>query len=273
MKIFTWNVNGIRSVFKTTFRDWLITNDPDIVCLQEIKADSKELTEEFSYIDGYYAYFNSSSLKKGHSGTAVYTKIKPVSIETKLGIKRFDDEGRCLKLTFQDFILFNFYIPNGGRDQHDMPYKLEIYKKLFPIFQSLADKNVILAGDFNIAHTELDVYYAKQNQNNTMFTLKEREQITKLLSLGYIDAFRYKYPEKKSYTWWPYMNSLRERDIGWRIDYFFVTKSLEALIGNAFTQRDVLGSDHGPCGIVLNKSVEIAERPTYAKIKSQAGLF
>ncbi|MGC9968473.1 MAG: exodeoxyribonuclease III [Minisyncoccia bacterium] len=273
MKIFTWNVNGIRSIFKTTFRDWLQSNDPDIVCLQEIKADSEELAEEFSQIDGYYAYFNSSSLKKGHSGTAVYTKIKPVLVETKLGIERFDDEGRCLKLIFKDFILFNFYIPNGSRDKHDMPYKLEVYKKLFPVFRSLANKNTILAGDFNIAHTELDVYHAKQNQNNTMFTPEEREQITKLLSLGYVDAFRYKYPEKKSYTWWPYMNNLRARDIGWRIDYFFVAKPLEPLIKDAFTQREVLGSDHGPCGIALNKSAEIAERPTYAKIKSPAELF
>ncbi len=273
MKIFTWNVNGIRSIFKTTFRDWLQANDPDIVCLQEIKVDSRELAEEFSQIDGYYTYFNSSSLKKGHSGTAVYTKIKPVSVETKLGIERFDDEGRCLKLIFKDFILFNFYIPNGGRDKHDMPYKLGVYKNLFPIFQSLTDKNVILAGDFNIAHTELDVYYAKQNQNNTMFTHEERKQITKLLSLGYIDAFRHKHPEKKAYTWWPYMNGLRERDIGWRIDYFFVTKPLESLIQDAFTQREILGSDHGPLGIILNKSIEITERPTYARIKSPARLF
>jgi exodeoxyribonuclease-3 len=108
MKIFTWNVNGIRSIFRTTFKNWLAANDPDIVCLQEIKADSKELAEEFSCIDGYYAYFNSSSLKKGHSGTAAYTKIKPVAVETKLGIERFDDEGRCIKLTFKDFTLFNF---------------------------------------------------------------------------------------------------------------------------------------------------------------------
>ena len=154
-----------------------------------------------------------------------------------------------------------------------MAYKLGVYKKLFPIFRSLADKNVTLAGDFNIAHTELDVYNAKQNQNNTMFTPEEREQITKILSLGYTDTFRYKYPEKNSYTWWPYMNNLRERDIGWRIDYCFVTKSLKPLIEDAFTQRETLGSDHAPYGIILDKPVEITERPTYVKTKPQAGLF
>lgn len=256
MKMFTWNVNGIRSIFKTTFRDWLKANNPDIVCLQEIKADFKELPEEFSQIDGYYAYFNSSSLKKGHSGVAVYTKIKPVSVETKLGIKQFDDEGRCLKLIFKDFILFNFYIPNGSRDKRDMPYKLGVYKKLFPILKTLANKKVILIGDFNIAHTELDVFNAKQNQNNTMFTPEERKQISKLLSLGYIDTFRNKYPDKKSYTWWPYWRNLRARDIGWRIDYCFVTKSLKALIKDVFPQKEILGSDHCPFGIILNKSTK-----------------
>jgi exodeoxyribonuclease-3 len=273
MKILTWNVNGIRSVFKTTFRDWLADNNPDIVCLQEIKADFKELPKEFSQIDGYYAFFNSSPLKKGHSGTAIYTKIKPLSVETKLGIERFDDEGRCIKLTFKDLILFNFYIPNGGRDQHDMQYKLGVYKKLFPIFQSLTNNNVILAGDFNIAHTELDLYYPKQNQNNTMFTPKEREQIARLLSLGYFDTFRDKYPGKKAYTWWPYMSDLRERDIGWRIDYLFVTKPIASFVKDAFIQKEILGSDHGPCGVVLDKYVEIDSPPIYTKIESQMSLF
>lgn len=273
MKIISWNVNGIRSVFRTTFLSYLKECDPDIICLQEIKADFNELTDEFSKIDGYYAYFNSSSLKKGHSGVAIYTKIKPLSVETKLGINRFDDEGRCLKLTFDDFILFNFYIPNGGRDKHDIPYKLEVYKQLFPIFKSLADKNVILTGDFNIAHSEIDVFNFKQNYGNTMFTPQEREQLTTLLSLGYIDTFRYKYPEKKSYTWWPYMADLRDRDIGWRIDYFYVTESLKPLIRDAFMQREVLGSDHGPLGLVLDKEVKITERPIYKKEEPQASLF
>lgn len=265
MKIFTWNVNGIRSVFKTTFREWLAANDPDIVCLQETKADFNELPVEFSQIDGYYAYFNSTSLRKGHSGVAVYTKIKPVSVETKLGIERFDDEGRCLKLAFQDFTLFNFYIPNGSRDQHDMQYKLGVYQKLFPIFESMANQNIILAGDFNIAHTEMDLYYPKQNQNHTMFTPAERDQITQLLSLGYTDTFRYKYPDKKAYTWWPYMIGLRDKDIGWRIDYLFITQPLVPLLQGAFTQREALGSDHGPYGVTLDLLIEIAERPTYSK--------
>lgn len=273
MKIISWNVNGIRSVFKTTFRSWLAAQDADIVCLQETKADYKELADEFSQIEGYYLYSNSSSVRKGHAGVAVYTKAKPLSVETRLGIERFDDEGRCLKLTFEDFILFNFYIPHGGRDKENLPYKLELYEKLLALLAPLAVKPVILGGDFNIAHTELDVYFAKQNQNNIMFTKEEREQITRLLGLGYTDIFRYKYPEKKAYTWWPYANNLRERDIGWRIDYFFVTKQLVPLISDAFTQRESLGSDHGPCGIILNKELQITERATYQKPVSQTRLF
>lgn len=273
MKLISWNVNGIRSVFKTTFLTYLKECDPDIICLQEIKADFKDLTDEFSKIDGYYAYFNSSGVKKGHSGVAVYTKFKPISVETKLGIERFDDEGRCLKLTFDDFILFNFYIPNGSRDKHDIPYKLNVYKKLFPLFKSIADKPVILSGDFNIAHSDIDVFNAKQNYGNTMFTEEERKQITELLALGYTDTFRYKHPEKKAYTWWPYMNNLRERDIGWRIDYFFVSESLKPLITDTFTQREILGSDHGPLGLVLDKEVKITERPVYKKEEPQTSLF
>lgn len=170
------------------------------------------------------------------------------------------------------FTLFNFYIPNGDRTQKDVPYKLGVYARLFPLFQSLAHENVILTGDFNIAHTALDVYYAKQNERNTMFTPAEREQITTLLHLGYVDAFRHLYPEKKSYTWWPYFNDLRGRDIGWRIDYFFVSAPFAPLITDAFTQRESLGSDHAPFGMVLNKSVEIGERPVYTQ-KAQSALF
>lgn len=273
MKIFSWNVNGIRSVFKTTFREWLKDNDPDIVCLQETKCDFTELDENYTQIDGYYAYFNSSKLRKGHSGVAVYTKIKPVNVETELGIKRFDDEGRCLKLTFQDFVLFNFYLPNGARDKHDIPYKIEVYESLFPILSLMSNKEVILTGDFNIAHTKLDVYHAEQNENNTMFTPIERKQITTLLSLGYIDIFRYKYPEKKAYTWWSYSYNSRENDIGWRIDYFFVSKTLVKDIEDVFMQRETLGSDHGPLGMVLNRQVEITESPVYKKTETQPALF
>lgn len=250
MKIASWNVNGIRSVFKTTFLDFVKKENPDILCIQEIKARHDELSDEYINIEGYHSYFNSSKLKKGHSGVAIFTKIKPLSAETVLGIKRFDDEGRCIKLTFKNFVLYNLYIPHGRRDKEDIPYKLEVYKKLIGILEKETNKNIILVGDFNIAHTELDVFNAKTNKNNTMFTSDERNVIGKIISIGFMDVFRNKYPEKKSYTWWPYAGNLRERDIGWRIDYFFVTESLKSKIKDVCMKKEILGSDH--CAICMD---------------------
>ena len=272
MKIVSWNVNGIRSIFKTTFRDWLASENPDVVCLQEIKADTASLTEEITQIDGYFAYFNPG-LKKGHSGVAIYSKVEPVSVERKLGIPRFDAEGRCLKLTFRDFALLNFYIPNGGRFKDDMPYKLDVYTQLFPVLKELSGQETVLAGDFNIAHTELDLYYPKQNEDNTMFTPKEREQISTLINLGYVDTFRCKHPQQKAYTWWSYAYNSRQNDIGWRIDYVFVSKPLEKLIVDSFTQREIVGSDHGPYVVVLAKSFDTKTPPVYKKTQIQDSLF
>ena len=156
MRIVTWNVNGIRSIFDKGFKNWLSGTNPDIVCIQETKSNHEELHKDFKEINGYYSYFNSSKLKKGHSGVAIYTKFKPLKVETNLGIERFDEEGRCLKLTFDDFILYNFYIPNGSRDKTDIPYKLNVYKELLRILKKEVAKEVILAGDFNIAYNEID---------------------------------------------------------------------------------------------------------------------
>ncbi|MBI2609828.1 exodeoxyribonuclease III [Candidatus Giovannonibacteria bacterium] len=272
MKIITWNVNGIRSVFKAGFKDWLANENPDILCLQEIKISSGELTQEFTEIDGYHSYFNSAS-RRGYAGVAIYSKIKPLEVEKELKIPRFDSEGRCLKLTFENFSLFNFYIPNGARDKSDMEYKLDVYKELFSLLKKYSKRETLLCGDFNIAHNELDLYYPKQNENNTMFTPEERKQIDLLEKIGYIDSFRKIYPEKKAYTWWPYAFGARERDIGWRIDYIFISQKLENSLESAFTQRETPGSDHGPYGITLDIKMDFGEPPTYPKKKTQEALF
>lgn len=251
MKLITWNVNGIRSAHRHGFLEWIRKEDPDIVCLQETKADICDLPENLLHIDGYHSYFHSSSVRKGHAGVAVYTKREPRSIETRLGIDRFDDEGRALRLEFGDFTLFNFYLPHGSRDQRDLPYKFDVYRELFPLLERAADAPTLLAGDFNIAHTELDLYYPRQNAKNVMFTPEERAQIDMLLNLGYTDTFRALHPETKTYTWWPYRDGLRERDIGWRIDYIFASHALAPFVRKAFMQRETPGSDHGPYGIVL----------------------
>jgi len=273
MKIVSWNVNGIRSIFKSTFLEYLERENPDIICLQETKATHEELSREYKEINGYYAYFNSSQTRKGYSGVAVYTKIKPSIVETRIGIDRFDDEGRLLKLVFDDFVLFNVYIPNGGRDKRDMAYKLSVYDSFIPLLAKLADNPVIVAGDFNIAHSELDVYHAKHNYRNTMFTPEERDRVTTLCASGYTDAFRYRYPEKQSYTWWPYMGDLRERNVGWRIDYFFITRQFQSFVVDVFSQREVLGSDHGPLCMLLDKQLSKSETPMYSQEIEQLPLF
>ncbi len=204
---------------------------------------------------------------------AVYTKIKPLSVETTFGIPRFDDEGRSLKLTFKDFILYNFYIPHGGRTKENIPYKFDVYAKLLDKVKQESHKEIILAGDFNIAHKEIDVFYAKQNVGNTMFTPEERALLDTLLSHGYVDTFRQKYPDKKGYTWWPYMNDLRKKDMaGWRIDYIFVSRLLENKILDTFMAREVLGSDHGPYTVILDKKVHI-EPIVRSKIVEEPTLF
>lgn len=251
MKIVSWNVNGLRSVFKKDFLGWLKANQPDIVCLQEIKADSQGLPAEYTQIKGYRAYFNSAT-KKGYAGVAVYTQEKPLSVETKLGLKRFDQEGRFLKLVFKNFILINFYIPHGGRAKENLKYKLEAYAKILKLVKPLAKKKTILIGDFNIAHTELDLERPKNNKDNIMFTPEERKQLDALIGLGYADTFRLRYPDKKAYTWWPYWGGLRARDVGWRIDYAFVSRPLVKKVEGAFMQKEVGGSDHCPYGVVFD---------------------
>lgn len=243
MKIVTWNVNGIRSAFRKDFLKWIKKEKPDIVCLQEIKANSEELSEDIKNIEGYYSYFNSA-VKRGYAGVAVYTKIKPSLVNCKFGIERFDNEGRSFELTFKDFILYNFYIPHGGRKKENIDYKLDVYKKLFSKLKKISNKNVIICGDFNIAHNELDLYYPKQNKNNIMFTPKERQQIDIIEKIGYIDTFRKKHPKDKSYTWWPYAFNARERNIGWRIDYIFVNRKNIDKIKTASMRKEVKASDH-----------------------------
>lgn len=262
MKIYSFNVNGIRSIVSKGFLDWIEKEQPDIVCLQEIKADEKAL-EPYGEIDGYYAFFNSAK-KKGYAGVGVYTRVKPMKVEHVIGIDRFDNEGRSLKLTFDEFTLYNFYMPQGGRLKENLPYKLDTYRDLLKIFKRYKDQETILVGDFNIAHTERDVCNAKSNENSTMFTPQEREQIDQIIDLGYVDTFRDKYPKKQSYSWWSYWGNTRARDIGWRIDYIFVTEKLRKKIIDAFIRKDIEGSDHCPVGIEIRSKMK-EDNPQYPK--------
>ena len=250
MKILSWNVNGLRSVAKKGFLDWLNKTNPDILCLQEIKSTLSDLTSDLIKPQGYFSFFNPA-LKKGYSGVLIYSKKKPKEIKTKMGFKQFDEEGRFLELKYTDFSLINLYLPHGGRQKEKLPYKLEVYRYLLEYLKKRKKEKLILVGDFNIAHQEIDLARPKQNKNNIMFTAEERKQIDKLLGLGFLDSFRLFNQEGGHYSWWPYFANARQRNLGWRLDYAFINNALKKKIKNAFILNQVQGSDHCPIGLEI----------------------
>ena len=252
MKILSWNVNGLRSVYRNGFLQWLKEADAEFYCLQETKAQENQLPEELLKPFGYYSYFNSAS-KKGYSGVAVYAKKRPLRVEKALGLARFDQEGRILKLVYPGFTLLNVYLPHGGRQKENLEYKLQVYSELFKSLNSIRDEKVFLVGDFNIAHKEIDLARPKQNRDNIMFTPEEREQIDRLIGLGFVDTYRQFHQEGGNYTWFSYLRGARERGLGWRIDYAFVSQKLKPGLTNGYIFPEVKGSDHCPIGVELNE--------------------
>ncbi|MCK4859936.1 MAG: exodeoxyribonuclease III [Candidatus Omnitrophica bacterium] len=250
MKIISWNVNGIRAAYRRGFLKWLRGSKADIICLQEVKAQQEQFPDDLLKIPGYNLYLNPA-VKKGYSGTAVYTKKKPEEAEYKLGLKRFDQEGRIIKIRYPNFTLINVYLPHGGRQKENLDYKLKVYQYLFAFLNKIKDKNIILIGDFNIAHQEIDLARPKQNQKNIMFTPEERQRIDKLISFGFTDTFRKFNKEAGHHTWWPYAFNARERNLGWRIDYVFASEKMVSKIKNAFILNKINMSDHCPLGIEI----------------------
>jgi exodeoxyribonuclease-3 len=252
MKIISWNVNGLRSVYRSDFAKWAEDSGADVICLQEVKAHEADVAH-LPLPQGYQLYFNCAE-RKGYSGVACYMKKAPERIETKLGHERFDKEGRMIELIYPHLTVVNFYIPNGARDKRDIPYKLEVYDLLYKYFSKLLKKGVplALAGDFNIARTEMDLARPRENKNNTMFTPEERAALERLLSLGFTDTFRTLHPEATGkYTWWPYFANARPRNLGWRIDYELVSPDLATRIDKAAILDQVMGSDHCPIEVDL----------------------
>ncbi len=252
LKLISWNVNGIRAIAKKGFHEWLKKENPDILCLQETKAWEEQLDDSLTKIDGYTSYFSEAS-KKGYSGTAIYTKEKPFSVKHGIGIEKFDSEGRFVIAEYPNFTLFNIYFPNGKRDNERLQYKLDFYEA----FQKYADdltkqgKNVIVCGDVNTAHKEIDLARPKPNEKSSGFLPIEREWIDRFLKAGFIDTLRMFNTNAEIYTWWDMITRARTRNVGWRIDYFFISQSLKDNITNAYTLPDVMGSDHCPVGIEL----------------------
>lgn len=252
LKLLSWNVNGIRAQEKKGFLEWLLKESPDILCVQETKAHIEQLSKELLNPNGYKTYWVSGE-KKGYSGVATFTKTEPKKMETGFGIKKYDTEGRIQILTYSDLILFNIYFPNGQRDEERLKYKLGFYDEFLKYVNSLKEKGkkIIICGDINTAHKEIDLARPKENENTSGFLPIERKWMDKFFECGYIDTFRHFTKEGSHYTYWDPITRARERNVGWRIDYFFITPNLLKSLKKAFIMNDIMGSDHCPLGIEI----------------------
>ena len=252
MKVLSWNVNGIRAVDRKGFFQWFTKEKPDVICLQEIKAQKEQLPSHLRNTPNYHLCINSAE-KKGYSGVATYTKQKPLDVKMGFGIEKFDREGRILITEYSRFILFNIYFPNGKKNQERLDYKLDFYDTFLAYADNLKakGKNIVVCGDFNTAHKEIDLARPKENEKISGFLPIERAWIDTFIDHGYIDTFREFNKQSEQYSWWDMKTRARERNVGWRIDYFFVNKEFMKYVKNAFILQDVLGSDHCPIGIEI----------------------
>lgn len=252
MKILCWNVNGIRAIHKKGFAEWLQKESPDIACFQETKAQVDQLSAEILKPLGYETHWFSAE-RKGYSGVATFCKKTPDRVQQGFGIKEFDAEGRVLITEHGPYTLFNIYFPNGKQNEIRLKYKMDFYKEILNYWEKLRKKNkkIIICGDYNTAHHEIDLARPKENSTVSGFLPIERAWLDQLEQKGYVDTLRLFKKEPGLYTWWDYFTKARERNVGWRIDYFWVTQETVADIQDAFIQADVHGSDHCPIGITL----------------------
>ena len=249
MKLVSWNVNGLRAIYKKGFIDIVKNLNADIFCIQETKMQEGQIELDLKDYEEYYNYAE----KKGYSGTAIFTKIKPLTVNYGIGIEEHDKEGRVITLEFKEFYLVNCYTPNSKRELERLDYRMEWEEDLKKYLKKLdKQKPVILCGDLNVAHKEIDLKNPKNNRHNAGFTDEERKKMDKLLNAGFIDTFRYIYPDKKeAYTWWSYIRNSRATNAGWRIDYFIVSDRIKEKIKDAYIYSDIMGSDHCPVGIEM----------------------
>lgn len=254
MKLISWNVNGLRAVINKGFKDFFKEIDADIFSIQETKMQESQLDENILQIfEGYNAYWNSAE-KKGYSGTAIFTKQKPLNVTYGIGKEEHDKEGRVITLEFEKFYMVNIYTPNSKRELERLDYRQIWEDEIRAYLLDLnANKPVVMCGDLNVAHNEIDLKNPKTNKKNAGFTDEERAKMTELLNAGFVDTFRYKYPEVEGkYSWWSYMFHAREKNAGWRIDYFIVSENLKDKIEDAKILDDIYGSDHCPVELDLN---------------------
>lgn len=249
MKFISWNVNGLRACMNKGFMDFFTAIDADIFCVQETKMQKEQAEFEFP---GYHQYWNSA-IKKGYSGTAVFSKVAPLNVTYDLGIEEHDQEGRVIALEYETFYLVNVYTPNSQKELARLAYRMQWEDDFRNYLKALAEKKpVILCGDLNVAHKEIDLKNPKSNQRSAGFSIEERTKMTELLDNGFIDSFRHLYPDKTdAYTWWSYMFQARSKNVGWRIDYFIVSAQLREQIADSIIYPEIMGSDHCPVGLEL----------------------
>lgn len=252
MKLISWNVNGIRAAAKKGFLEWLDEEQPDIVCIQETKAHKEQLTNEILKDHGYHTYWHSGE-KKGYSSVATFCKNEPLFVQEGLGLDKYDREGRVLFTEHEDFLLYNIYFPNGQRDHGRLQYKLDFYDELLPIINEQVESgnNVIVTGDWNTAHHPIDLARPKNNLKTSGFMPIERMRLDTYESHGWVDTFRHFHSEPDRYSWWSYRFGARDRNVGWRIDYFFVNEGFVDQVEDADIHDDIMGSDHCPVSLTL----------------------
>lgn len=250
-RLYSWNVNGIKAIFRKNFGDFVKAYDPDLLCIQETKSQDREVQKLLGHFEGYRIY-SSSAEKKGYAGTAVMTKVEANEVHNGIGIKKHDNEGRTITLDFGDYFLVNVYVPNSGNGLKRLDYRTHWDKDFREYIKKLdRQKPVIMTGDFNVAHGDIDIARPKQNYNKSAgFTQTEIDGMTGHLKTGFVDTFRQLYPEKVVYTYWSYRAKARERNVGWRIDYFLVSKQLFEKVKDSYMLNEVYGSDH--CPVVLD---------------------
>ena len=250
MKLISWNVNGIRACLTKGFTDFFETVNADVFCIQETKCQEGQVDLKF---DGYYGFWNSAE-RKGYSGTAIFCKNKPLNVTYGIGIEEHDKEGRVITVEFEKYYVVTIYTPNSKRGLERLEYRQVWEDEVRKYLLNLKNKKpVIMCGDLNVAHKEIDLRNPKTNRGNAGFTDEEREKMTNLLDVGFVDTYRYLYPDKEeAYSWWSYMGKAREKNIGWRIDYFIVSDDIKDKIKEAMIYPDVFGSDHCPVGLEID---------------------
>jgi exodeoxyribonuclease III len=252
MKITTWNVNGIRAALGKNLKEWVISESPDVLCLQEIKATPQQLTDDQRNFPGYSVVWNPA-VRLGYSGVATLFRKDPLDVVLGFDRPHFDLEGRAIRTRYEDFLLYNIYFPNGQRGQERVDYKLNFYAHLLDICDMLhaAGENIIITGDFNTSHKDIDLRNPKQNGKTSGFLPEERAWIDKYLEHGFVDIYRILYPERVQYTWWTYRMGARQKNVGWRLDYFLVSAKLAGRIKDVIIHEEILGSDHCPVSLLI----------------------